>query len=134
MAFNRSSMSALGTRIGGCPRCGLLSTGPRLAGSRASGDRQIARRLGEHRGLITRIRARMGVSQRRRTTTKPGVPEWAKRLLAALKSTARTPAPPPPPAGPARAAAGEGPPPPPTHHPPTGAHTNEKPRGGKECR
>ena len=49
------------------------------------GPAEIAWRLGERRGLITHIRARMGVSARRGTTTKPGDPERAERLLAALK-------------------------------------------------
>lgn len=48
------------------------------------GPAEIANRLGEHRSVITYIRARMGLSERRETT-KPGDPERADRLLRALK-------------------------------------------------
>jgi hypothetical protein len=50
------------------------------------GPAAIADRLGEHRGVVTHIRARMGLSARRGTTTKPGDPQRAERLLGALKA------------------------------------------------
>jgi hypothetical protein len=48
------------------------------------GPAAIADRLGEPRIVVTQIRARMGLSERR-GTTKPGDPQRAKRLLRALK-------------------------------------------------
>jgi hypothetical protein len=48
------------------------------------GPAEIADRLGEPRIVITQIRARMGLRERR-STTKPGDPERAERLLGALK-------------------------------------------------